>query len=271
MLHVYTNLMGAPGVEMTEDEGSRRFLLFAQDVVVGDSWFARSRVHHGHLLSVHRMSTQLREYTPGRLNGRPLGGRKVELAGLAIVKLLEEGLLGGLRLRHHDAATGIFVEAMDDPRAFYPADPGQFSLAVVEEGIDEGAVWGAGGGMDHESASLVDHQEVIIFEDDLERDVLGQDFGGLGFGEIDGDEISFTHRGPRARRGSVEKDMTRLDEGLDPGTREIAQFTRQIEIEAFPGTFADGDSHGGGKRGSLGCGKRIEEARLRTLLAPILR
>lgn len=92
--------------------------------------------------------------------------------------MLGEGFESGVIFGGDEATGGVFVEAMNDAGAGRVGFVGELSLAVVEEGIDEGAIGVAGGGMDDHAGGFVDDDEVWVFEEDFEGDVLGEDFGG---------------------------------------------------------------------------------------------
>ncbi|NIP97267.1 MAG: hypothetical protein GWO24_29085 [Akkermansiaceae bacterium] len=87
---------------------------------------------------------------------------------------------------------------------------------MVEEGVDQSTVRIAGGRMDDDAGGLVDDDEVVVLVDDVERDILGEHLGGAGVGEVDRDDIASRDRGLGAGLGSVEEDVTGLEEGLDP-------------------------------------------------------
>ncbi len=53
---------------------------------------------------------------------------------------------------------------------------------MVEEGVDERAGEVSGGGVDDEAGGLVEGDEVVVLEEDCERNRLGRGFGGDGGG-----------------------------------------------------------------------------------------
>ena len=54
---------------------------------------------------------------------------------------------------------------------------------MVEQGVDQRPVGIAGGRVDDQPGGLVDHQQMLVLEDDLQRDVLGHVVRGLGLGD----------------------------------------------------------------------------------------
>ena len=70
--------------------------------------------------------------------------------------------------REHDAG-GIFIETMHN------AAPGQCRhlWCMRQQAVDEGAAVMARGWMHHQSCGLVQHDHMLIFMQDLQREVLG--------------------------------------------------------------------------------------------------
>ena len=76
--------------------------------------------------------------------------------------------MGGRVLgRQHDAARH-FVQAMDDAGPFRV--PGFQGSQVMEQRVDERARAHAGPGVTYEAGRLVEHDQVIVLEQDVERD-----------------------------------------------------------------------------------------------------
>ena len=144
-----------------------------------------------------------------------MGDREVELAGFPRSELMEEGLQGLITLGGYDAAAGLLVEAVDYAGSFDSADCGKVSPAVMKECVDESPIGIAGRRVDHESNRFVDHSDMIIFVENVQGDVLGEDFGGAGFGKFHRNMVARRHRGPCPRRFTIEEDMATLEKGLD--------------------------------------------------------
>ena len=54
---------------------------------------------------------------------------------------------------------------------------------MMQQGVDQRSVAVAGGGMDHQPGRLVDHQQMLVFIDDRQRDFLRLVVGGLRVGK----------------------------------------------------------------------------------------
>ena len=151
VFHVNSDLVRSSGVQMTEDESPLAVLVSLENIVVGDRRASRAGIEDRLFLSVDRVATNVSEDRAGRLGRAALGCREVKLACFAIGKLLKEGLEREVSLGGHDAAAGVLVETVHDPGAFHPPDPGQLTMAMMEEGIDEGAIGISGCWMHHHS------------------------------------------------------------------------------------------------------------------------
>ena len=75
-----------------------------------------------------------------------------------------------LRHDHHPGRT--LVEAMHDPRPEHAAHPGEIA-AVVEQGVHERAPGVAGCGVHHEARGFIDHHDVGVLIEHLQRDGFG--------------------------------------------------------------------------------------------------
>ena len=96
--------------------------------------------------------------------------------GQAVVRELGgELLVGEVVLRRDDQARGVPVDAVDDAGPLLPPDAGEGVPAVVEQGVDQGPVGVARGGMHHQALGLVEDDDVLVLVDHVQGDVLGQE------------------------------------------------------------------------------------------------
>jgi len=245
VLHVHPDLMGAPGVEMAEDEGRGR-LVTGKHVVVGDGGSSGtfSRIQDGLLLAVDRMASNMGEDRSGGLNGRAFGHRKIELGGLAGRELVKERPESPVRPCGNNATACVLVESMHDSGTLFPADLGQGSLAVVQEGVDKGSIGIACGRMDDEAHRFVDDDQILVLMQDVERNVLGREACWLRLGKSYRNGITGGHRCSRPYLFAVEEDVSLLQEGLDTRAGEFGELLSQEQVNTFPVAFLNGDGHG---------------------------
>lgn len=144
--------------------------------------------------------------------------------------------MGAVVLGDDDAAGGVFVEAMDDAGAGFTADAGEV-VAVMEEGVDEGAVGVAGGGVDDEAGGFVDDEDVAVLIEDFDGDVLGDDFDGGGVGDGEGDEVAGADDGAGLGGFGVEAAVVGFDEVLEAGAGVLGEAGVEEAVEAFSGVL----------------------------------
>src|SRR5205085_11168627 len=133
-----------------------------------------------HPLSVHRMAPDAVLDAPAVPCRNAIHRREVELGEIARAEGIAEPCVGEIMLGHDHAAAGFPVEAMNDAGAEFATDAAEV-FAMEKERVDQGAIRVACRRMHYHAVSLVEHDEVLILEEDVEREVLRDDLGGLGF------------------------------------------------------------------------------------------
>src|SRR5437667_2091871 len=81
--------------------------------------------------------------------------------------------MGSIILGDDERTTRLFVETMNDARTLFPADSRQ-RRTVVEERIDESVFAMTSTRMNDKPRRLIDDDEIVVFEEYLERDHLWQ-------------------------------------------------------------------------------------------------
>ena len=83
-------------------------------------------------------------------------------------------------------AAGLFVETMDDAGTLFSADSRQ-RRAVVKERVDQSMFAMTSARMNDKPRRLIHHNEIIVFEENLKRDLLwqGLDLFQWRFGELE--------------------------------------------------------------------------------------
>ena len=131
--------------------------------------------------------------------------------------------MGGFRLCTHHDARGQLVEPVHNAGALDPADAGQLTLTVMQKRIDERARPAARGGMHRHASWLVDHNQVCVLVQDVERDVLWLRRSGNRLWQ--GERIGLAGANRRARiirRHAIYGCRTAfLDQRFRPRSRDI--------------------------------------------------
>jgi hypothetical protein len=112
-----------------------------------------------------------------------------------------------------------------------------------QQGVDQGVVGIAGGGMNDQAGRLVEHQEVGILEQDLKVARLGERRGGLGLGNVD--HVAFAAfdlaGGLFYRRPARQAHPAALDQSFYAGPREARQDIGQRAVKPLAGrVFCNG-------------------------------
>ena len=143
----------------------------------------------GHFFAVHRMTGNGCVDEAAGNFWQAVNDGEITFGGFAHCKLGGKMAMCLVIFRNNETPAGVFIESMNDTGAFDAADAGEFR-AVVEKGVDEGAAIATCAGMDDEAGGFVDHDEIVVFKKDGERDVLGHDIGGRSGGFGDGDDVA---------------------------------------------------------------------------------
>ncbi len=174
--------------------------------------------HHGQVLAVH-----------------VTGGQLLDQCGLRFQ-----------RAGHDHHAAGVLVQAMHDARARQH----RHRRVAVQQRIDQGAAVVAGTGVHDQADRLVDHQQVLVLEQHVQRDVfrLG---AGLGFQHhLQGDHLAAAQCVARACLRAVQQDVA----GLDPlGQAGAGVFGEQLGHDRVETTAGGGVGDNGlaGRFGGL--------------------
>ena len=161
--------------------------------------------------------------------------------------LLRQLLVGRVVFGHDQQTAGVLVDAVDDPRPNHPVDPGEALPAVVQQGVDQGAVWVPWRGVDHHALGFIHHQQVPVLVDDVQGEVLGLHFQGGGIGQQHG------HLLPQGELGAFGKGLPAAghaafgDEGLQGRPGKLRQLPGEELVQPLallPHRQADFPAHG---------------------------
>ena len=168
--------------------------------------------------------------------GPAVDDRQILLYEASCLHRLREPRVRGLGLRDDEDAGGVLVETVDEPGAVRLAAP---LLRAEEERVHEGAVPVPDRGVDDEAGRLVEDEEVLVLEEDRERDVLrtqlrlrrrGRREDGVD--EIAGGDL----RGGLRDGATVDGDEARADPLLDlrpGGLRKVGEVAEEDAVEAL--------------------------------------
>ena len=156
----------------------------------------------------------------------------------------------------HDAAR-VLVQPVDDSRPADAADARQAVAAMVDQGVDQRAGPIAGRRVDDQAGRLVDHDQLVVLEEDVQCDRLTHRCGGFGWRQLDGDR--FASGQPAAglgHRPAADPDRSAAYQRLNAASRKaFAEGAGQPLVEA-----AAAGIPGGGQLFQSGTGFAIRGA-----------
>ena len=165
------------------------------------AWRPRSSRDDRHLLALARVAADRRVDRARARVGPPQTRARYSRSSDPSAVVGEQGgeaLVGGVGLGDDQQAGGVLVEPVDDAGPPDPADPRQAGAAMGDQRVDQRAVRMARRRMDDEAGRLVDDDQVLVLEDDVERQYPRRESG-----ESSGGGASKAIRAPAAqlRRG----------------------------------------------------------------------
>ena len=124
--------------------------------------------------------------------------------------------MGRVVLRDHESATRFLVQTMDDSRTFLSSDAGKI-LAMRQKRVDQRMLLMPGAGMHDNSCRLVQDEEIVVLENNVERDLLRLRFDLLDFRFAHFHLVAGSDEIPRPGRFPVVADELFSNQGLKSG------------------------------------------------------
>ena len=137
-------------------------------------------------------------------------------------------------LRHHHQTGRLLVETVDDAGAQRGVDAGE-NIAVMKQGVDERAGVIAVRRVCHHACGFVDDEELVVFVDDFERDVLRDGFGPGRTGKSDVKNFARCNGVTWFHAAAVDEHQPCFDSLLDFVTGGVLDLVGQVDVEAFLG------------------------------------
>ena len=135
-----------------------------------------------------------------------------------------------------ERAARVFVEAVNNSRPFLAADSGEI-FAVSQQRIHQRMLLMTGAGMNDQARGLVEHEKILVLEQDLERHRLGFRFDSCDFRFTNLDDVARAHRIPRSSSFPIHDHERLADQRLQSRARKRRQRLRQKAIETLAGMF----------------------------------
>ena len=244
MRKVHADLMRAAGFEATFDQTCERSLGIAETL---DDPVARARrlpaaAQHRHAFAIEGVASDVAFHKPlSQARGAPHHGVIGPLDG-PMLELPGEAVHGTIILGGNKKAARVLVEPVHNSRPGLAAESAERGAAMRYQCVDQCAVGIAGGRMHNKTGGLVDDDEVVVFVNDRERNILRlrfcrdrrrqADFVGIPrFDPCVGVSYFFA----RAR------DVSGFDQLLQPRAADVGKARGEKLIEPLACVFGSGD------------------------------
>ena len=160
-------------------------------------------------------------------------------------KLAGQIAVGRVVLRDDESAAGFLVQTMNNSRAFLSPDAGKI-LAVRQECVHQGMRLMPRARMHDDAGRLVEHEEIVVLENDVELYLFRLRFDLLEFRFPQFHHVAGAHQIARPGRFPIEADESVANQRLKPGARKGRERFRQNAVEPLARLFAgDGElDHG---------------------------
>ena len=109
--------------------------------------------------------------TAGTFEG-PNNEREIDFRYLTLGELSRELLMRPVIFRDDETTARLLVETMNNAGTLFSADPGEAG-AMMKQGVDQSMRLVSGARMHDQPRRFVEHEQVVVFEENLERNLLG--------------------------------------------------------------------------------------------------
>ena len=146
-------------------------------------------------------------------------------------KLLGQFPMGFIIFRDDQATARFFIEPMHDAGPLLPSDSGEGG-AMMEQRIYERVLPMPGPGMHDQASRLIDHDQVVVFEKDIDGNCLRLVIDLFRWRLSDIDNITSPNNFARAPGPLVKPNETVANQLLQSGARKLGERPRKKNVEA---------------------------------------
>ena len=228
VLKMDADLMSATGMQLCFQPGGRVQTL--ADFVAGPG-FAAGAVGDSHAFAVTGVARDGGADFAGFLRDLLTDVDTVNLFQRAAGELFGQRDVRGVVLGHDQTTAGFLVETMHDARSRHATDAAEFPGAMVEQGVDQRVFLVSGGGILPPNPRFVQDQQVLVLEQNVQRNVLGQRLGGTGVGPMDLDLFAGARHGWAWTIWPSTRMCPSLDQTLNGSARNRRKLRPQPDVQ----------------------------------------
>jgi len=156
--------------------------------------------------------------------------RKINLVDRAGGELSRNLQMGKIILCHRQAAACFLVKPMHNPRSLFAADAGKI-FAMRKQGINQCAAFPSCARMNRNSRRFVYNNQVVIFEQNGERDLLRDQINRLKRWFDQDNAIARSHNVACTPHCAVDCDEPVADQRLDSRTRKLIRRVGEKTVQ----------------------------------------
>ena len=140
-----------------------------------DGTFAHiaARREHGHALTVARVTSDVALNASVVFRKVPPDERHVAAMRIVVKELRAQFGFGFGRLGNDQQSAGVFVDAVHQSDARVVRVVSRQTAQMPSDSVDQRAVEVAHTRVDHKSCGFIDHHQLVVFVNDVERNILG--------------------------------------------------------------------------------------------------
>src|SRR5436190_7134416 len=211
MLEMHTNLVRPATVQSAFEQA--RVASTAHHFEIRSRFsptFARDR----HLLAMNSMTRDCGHNCSGTATQLPGDEREVNFFHGARRELPGQVEMRKIILCHYQAAACFLIKPMNNARPFLAADAGKI-FAMRKQGINQRAAFPSSARMNRNSRRFVYNNQVVVFEQNGERDLFWDQVNWLKRGFHQDNAVACPHDVACARRLAVDRNESLTNKGLN--------------------------------------------------------
>ena len=162
--------------------------------------------------------------------------RDVHFEHLAVAKLVRQAFVRAVVLCDDQQAGSFFVDSMDDARPGTSRLPGQL-VEVMHERVRKRARLYPRAGVNDHTSGLADDDQVVVFENDVQRQRFGRELDWRRFRQIDFDTITRGHPVTCFHHVIADQDVAVFYGSLNSRSADLIEVRCKKGIEASARRF----------------------------------